>query len=85
MRAADALGWALTRASDARGGLRWARRALRLHSLDPGLRFHAGMTALAAGRRAEGRRDLRLSLAHGLRATSPWQAGRARRALGGRA
>ena len=37
--------------ADARGprreaGLRWAHRALRLGSLDPSLRYHAGMTAL---------------------------------------
>ena len=80
MRSADALGWALTRSGDPRGGLRWARRALRLGSLDPTFRFHAGAAALAAGRRTEGRRQLRIALAHGLDA-HPWQAARARRAL----
>jgi tetratricopeptide (TPR) repeat protein len=84
VRSADALGWALTRAGKPEAGLRWAHRALRLGSLDAGLRFHAGMSALAAGRRSEGRRDLRLALAHGLAAASPWQAQQARRALGGR-
>jgi tetratricopeptide (TPR) repeat protein len=84
VRSADALGWALTRAGRADEGLGWAHRALRFGSLDAGLRFHAGMTALAAGRRAEGRRDLRLALSHGLVAASPWQAQQARRALGGR-
>jgi tetratricopeptide (TPR) repeat protein len=84
VRSADALGWALSRAGRPEAGLRWAHRALRLGSLDAGVRFHAGMTALAAGRRDEGRRDLRLALAHGLAAASPWQAQHARRALGGR-
>ena len=59
IRSADALGWALTRAGRPEAGLRWAHRALRLGTLDPSLRYHAGMAALAAGRRAEGRRQLR--------------------------
>ena len=80
VRAADALGWALTRAGEPREGLSWARRAVRLGSLDASFRFHAGMSALAAGRRAEGRRQLRIALAHGLDAR-PWLAGRAREAL----
>jgi tetratricopeptide (TPR) repeat protein len=84
VRSADALGWALTRAGRPEAGLRWAHRALRLGSLDAGLRFHAGLSALAAERRGEGRRELRLALAHGLAAASPWQAQQARRALGGR-
>ena len=74
IRAADALGWALTRSG--RRGLAWAHRALRLGSLDPLVRFHAGMAA----RGAERRRHLRLALAHGL-AGRPWQAAAARRAL----
>jgi tetratricopeptide (TPR) repeat protein len=77
LRAADAMGWALTRAGRPRAGRTWARRAIRLGSLDPLLRFHAG---IAAGRSAEGRRDLRLALAHGL-AARPWQAAQARRLL----
>jgi tetratricopeptide (TPR) repeat protein len=80
VRAADALGWALTRSGDPAAGLAWARRALRLGSLDPVWRSHAGLTELAAGRTAAGRRDLRLSLRHGL-GGYPWQAQRARRAL----
>ena len=80
VRSADALGWALTRAGRAHAGLAWAHRALRLGSLDPLMRARAGLSAVAAGRPAEGARDLRLALAHGLGAY-PWQAARARRAL----
>ena len=77
VRAADALGWALTRAGRSGEGLRWARRALRLGSLDPTFRYHAG---IAAGDTAEGRRNLRLALKHGLDA-HPLHADRARAAL----
>jgi hypothetical protein len=77
VRSADALGWALTRSGRPRDGLRWARRALRLGSLDPTFRYHAG---IAAGDTAEGRRNLRLALDHGLDA-HPLQAKRARAAL----
>ncbi|HEY7077636.1 MAG TPA: hypothetical protein VH418_19805 [Solirubrobacteraceae bacterium] len=80
VRSADALGWALTRAGHPRAGLTWARRALRLGSLDPLLRYHAGMAALGAGRPAEGRRDLRSAIAHGL-AASPLHYARAQEAL----
>jgi tetratricopeptide (TPR) repeat protein len=77
IRSADALGWALTRAGRPEAGLRWAHRALRLGTLDPSFRYHAGMAALAAGDaesaagdalRVSGRRDLRLAIAHGLAA-----------------
>ena len=47
VRSADALGWALTRAGGPDAGLRWARRALRLGSLDAGFRYHAGDRAPA--------------------------------------
>ena len=80
LRSADALGWALTRSGRPDDGLRWARRALRLGSLDPGFRFHAGMAALAAGRREAARRHLRLALRAGL-AAFPWQAKQAKEAL----
>jgi tetratricopeptide (TPR) repeat protein len=80
LRAADALGWALTRADEPAAGLRWARRALALGSRDPLLRHHAGIAALAAGERDEGIAQLRVALAHGLGGW-PWQAGQARRAL----
>ena len=61
-------------------GLRWSRRALKLGSVDPIWRAHAGLAALEAGRRAEGRRHLRVALRHGLDGW-PWQAQRVRRAL----
>jgi tetratricopeptide (TPR) repeat protein len=77
VRSADALGWALTRAGERRAGLRWARRALELGSLDPTFRYHAG---IAAGDTSEGRRNLRLALEHGLDA-HPLHADRARAAL----
>ncbi|HYM58106.1 MAG TPA: hypothetical protein VES79_09085 [Solirubrobacteraceae bacterium] len=82
VRSADALGWAVTRAGHPGAGLRWARRALRLGSVDALFQFHAGMSATAAGRPREGARLLRSALAHGL-AAHPWQAARARRALAG--
>ena len=80
IRSADALGWALTRAGRPEAGLRWAHRALRLGTTDPSLRYHAGMTALAAGHRAEGRRQLRVAIAHGL-AAQPLHLARAQEAL----
>jgi tetratricopeptide (TPR) repeat protein len=80
VRSADALGWALTRAGRPGAGLAWARRALRIGSLDPALRYHAGIAALAAGRTAEGRWNLRTAIAHGL-ATQPLHLRRAMEAL----
>jgi tetratricopeptide (TPR) repeat protein len=94
IRSADALGWALTRAGRPEAGLRWAHRALRLGTLDPSMRYHVGMAALAAARAAEGRaetarvaalraagrRDLRRAIAHGL-ATQPFHLAQAEEAL----
>jgi len=80
LRAADARGWALTRAGRPAAGLRWAERALALGSRDAVFRFHAGMAALAAGRAELGGAHLRAALAHGLGGW-PWQAARARAAL----
>lgn len=77
---ADALGWALTRSGDARRGLQWGRRALRLGSRDPLFLFHVGIAAADAGRPREARRHLRAAL----RANpgfSPIHADRARRVL----
>jgi tetratricopeptide (TPR) repeat protein len=82
LRSADALGWALTRGGRPAAGLRWARRALRLGSVDPLFRHHAGIAALGAGDESEGRRQLRTALAHGLGGW-PWHAAAARRILRG--
>jgi tetratricopeptide (TPR) repeat protein len=80
VRSADALGWALTRSGRPADGLRWARRALRLGSRDPQFRFHAGIAALGAGRKALARRELRLALTLNP-GFSPWLARQARSAL----
>jgi hypothetical protein len=77
VRSADALGWALTRSGDRRAGLRWAKRALRLGSVDPLWLAHAG---LAAPHTEQGRAWLRAALAHGLEGW-PGLAARVRRAL----
>jgi tetratricopeptide (TPR) repeat protein len=82
LRSADALGWALTRAGRPAEGLRWSRRALALGSVDPLLRYHAGIAALEAGFESAGRRRLRVALDHGLGGW-PWQAGDAQRRLEG--
>ena len=80
VRSADALGWALTRAGHPRDGLRWARRALRLHSRDAMFLYRAGMTARAAGNRDAARTWLQRSLATNPR-FSPLYAPRAVRAM----
>jgi hypothetical protein len=77
-RAADALGWALTQAGEPKAGLRYAREALRDGAVDPLWLAHAGLSKRAAG--ADGRRELRGALTHGLDGY-PWQAQRVRRAL----
>ena len=82
VRSADALGWALTRAGDPAAGVAWARRALRLGSVDPLFLYHAGMSARAAGDRVGARRWLSRSLALNP-GFSPLYAARARRALEG--
>ena len=60
VRSADALGWALTRSGKAAGGSESGPAARsRLGSVDPVWRAHAGLSALAAGRVEEGRKQLR--------------------------
>jgi tetratricopeptide (TPR) repeat protein len=61
VRSADALGWALTRSGRPAAGLRWARHALALGSLDPLFRYHAGIAAQAAGVADKARHDLRIA------------------------
>ena len=80
VRAADALGWALTRSGRPAEGLVWARRALKLGSREPRFLYHAGLAAKGAGRNGEARLLLRRSLALNPR-FSPLHALRARAAL----
>jgi Flp pilus assembly protein TadD len=82
VRSADALGWALTRAGRPREALPWARRALALGSRDPSFRYHAGIAARDAGRRAPARARLRVAVA-GRAALPALSARRALRALEG--
>lgn len=80
VRAADALGWAFTRAGHPREGLAYARRALRLGSRDPLWLYHAGISARAADQPGAARGYLSAALAANPR-FSPLYAPRARRAL----
>jgi pentatricopeptide repeat protein len=73
VRAADALGWALTRAGEPAQGLAYAQRALRLGSRDAMFLYHAGIAA---------RRHLARALETNPR-FSPLHAPRAERALEG--
>lgn len=80
VRSADALGWALTRAGRPALGIIWARRAVRLGSIDPSFLYHAGTSALASGHRAQARLYLERALALNPR-FSPLYAPLARREL----
>ena len=80
MRAADALGWALTRAGEPEQGLVYAQRALRLGSRDAVFLYHAGIAARDAGRTGAARRHLARALETNPR-FSPLHAPRAERAL----
>jgi tetratricopeptide (TPR) repeat protein len=82
VRAADALGWALTRAGAPGQGLEYAQRALRLGSRDPAFHYHAGIAARDAGRARTARRHLGRALDASPR-LSPYHASRAHRALEG--
>ncbi len=63
VRAADAVAWALHRLGRDRQAATFTARALRLGSVDPILRYHAGAIEAAVGDRASARRDLELALA----------------------
>jgi tetratricopeptide (TPR) repeat protein len=80
VRAADALGWSLTRAGEPSAGLDYAQRALRLGSRDAMFLYHAGLAARDAGRPDLARRYLGRALATSPE-FSPLHAPRARRAL----
>lgn len=82
VRAADALGWALTRAGRPEEGLVWARRALGTGSRDALFLYHAGIAARDSDRRPEARRLLRRALELNAR-FSPLHSPRAKRALEG--
>src|SRR3954452_12607591 len=81
VRSAGALGWGLTSSGRPAGGLRWARRALRLGSRDPMFLYHAGIAALRSGDATAARGWLRAALALNPR-FNPLHAPRARAALG---
>jgi tetratricopeptide (TPR) repeat protein len=80
VRAADALGWSLTRAGEPVAGLAYAQRALRLGSRDAVFLYHAGIAARDAGRAGLARRYLARALETNPR-FSPLHAPRAERAL----
>ncbi|MFY9265584.1 MAG: tetratricopeptide repeat protein [Solirubrobacterales bacterium] len=80
VRAANALGWSLTRAGRPDEGLVWMRRALKLGTKDPLFLYHAGISALSAGEDAEARRYLSDLLGRNP-GFSPLYAPRAKRAL----
>jgi tetratricopeptide (TPR) repeat protein len=80
VRAADALGWAMTRAGRPARGLRYAQRALGLGSRDATFLFHAAVAARGAGRPDLARRWLTRALADSPR-FSPLYAPEARRML----
>jgi tetratricopeptide (TPR) repeat protein len=62
VRAADARAWALHRLGRDREAQRSSDEALRLGSLDPLFRFHAGAIAAALGDDDAARHDLELAL-----------------------
>lgn len=80
VRSDDAFGWALTRSGRPEQGLRHARRALRLGSVDPSFHYHAGIAAMGVGRPVLARRELREALRLNP-SFSPFHAQHARRAL----
>ncbi len=82
VRAADALGWALTRDGKPERGLAFAEEALRLGSRAPLFLYHAGIAAKRAGEDGAARVYLSRALA-GNPSFSPLYAPRARAALRG--
>jgi tetratricopeptide (TPR) repeat protein len=81
IRAADAVAWALHRLGRDSEAARLSKEALRLGSIDPILRYHAGAIEAALGNTKAARRDLELALTTdaGFSATA---AAEARRLLG---
>ncbi len=62
VRAADALAWALHRLGRDREALKHSDEALRLGSIDPILRYHAGAIEAALGNATDARRNLQFVL-----------------------
>lgn len=85
IRAADAVAWSLYRLGRADEAATFAAEALRLGSLDPVLRYHAGAIAAARGDSDAARRDLELALRidPGFSATGAADARRLLAAVGG--
>ena len=85
VRASDALAWALHRLGRDREAKEYVADALRLGSVDPLIRYHAGAIEAALGDRSAARRDLRLALATdgGFSATGAAEARRILQTLGG--
>jgi tetratricopeptide (TPR) repeat protein len=85
VRAADAMAWALHRLGRDRDALKYSSKALRLGSIDPILRYHAGAIEAALGDVKSARRDLALALATdpGFSATGAAEARRLLEALPG--
>ena len=76
----DLLAWALHRAGRSHDALPLARRAVQLGSVEPMLRYHAGIIELAAGDTTTARQHLSLALGR-RRALSGAQVDEIRRAL----
>jgi tetratricopeptide (TPR) repeat protein len=85
VRAADAIAWAFHRLGRDREALTYAIEALRLGSIDPILRYHAGAIEAALGKTTDARRDLGVALATdpGFSATGAAEARRLLAGLGG--
>jgi tetratricopeptide (TPR) repeat protein len=61
-RTADAVAWGLHRLDRDQEALKFSTESLRLGSVDPLVRYHAGAIAAALGNEAAARRDLELAL-----------------------
>ena len=85
VRAADALAWALHRLGRDSEARKHSDEALRLGSIDPILRYHAGAIEAALGDAKDGRRNLQFALATdpGFSATGAAEARRLLASLGG--
>ena len=76
----DLLAWSLHRSNRSAESLPIMRRAMRLGSREPVMRYHAGVIELAAGNREAARGHLEIAL-RGRQALTPLQAAESRHAL----